>query len=212
MEIHPPTEPILTWKQAAVHLAIITAGILIALSFEGVREWREHRGLANEARANLLSEIADNRKEVANAVGKMAQLKKDLTGADDAAQKAAEGAALDSLKVGFNYSIAQLRAASRATAEATGAFAYMEYEEVKDFATVYDLQAAFAQKQERTLEGVLAAFAPAAFIRSSPTRPTAGELDDWKRQIRFAFMQVITDEQIGNALVKAYDDLLARHR
>ena len=46
MDIHPPGEPILTFKQAAVHLVIITAGILIAFSLEGVRGWWDHRALA----------------------------------------------------------------------------------------------------------------------------------------------------------------------
>jgi hypothetical protein len=32
MEIHAPQQPILTIKEASVHLTIVTAGILIALS------------------------------------------------------------------------------------------------------------------------------------------------------------------------------------
>jgi uncharacterized protein (DUF3084 family) len=90
MEIHAPHKPILTVKEAAVHLAIVTAGILIALSLEGLREWREHRSLVNEARANLLSEIRDNRKEVAAAVGALEQVKTDLANASEVAQQVAE--------------------------------------------------------------------------------------------------------------------------
>jgi hypothetical protein len=46
MEIHAPHKPVLTVREAIVHLAIVTVGILIALSLDGVREWREHRALA----------------------------------------------------------------------------------------------------------------------------------------------------------------------
>jgi hypothetical protein len=46
MEIHAPSKPILSVREALVHLAIVTVGILIALSFEGVREYVEHRALA----------------------------------------------------------------------------------------------------------------------------------------------------------------------
>ena len=37
MDIHPP-HPIRSWKDFAIQLVTITAGILIALSLEGVRE------------------------------------------------------------------------------------------------------------------------------------------------------------------------------
>lgn len=211
MEIHPPGEPILTLKQAAVHLTIITAGILIALSFEGVREWWDHRSLANEARTNILSEIADNRKELAGVLASLDQVKKDLAAAGDVARKLVEGTPIDKPQLRFNYSIAQLRTASRTTAEATGAFGYMEYEEVKDFASVYDLQAVFSRTQDRAVEVLLSAFALAAVLDSAG-KPTPGELDDWKRQIRLANMSVIADEQVGAALIKAYDELLAKPR
>ena len=35
MEIHAPHQPILSVKEALVHLTIVTVGILIALSLEG---------------------------------------------------------------------------------------------------------------------------------------------------------------------------------
>jgi hypothetical protein len=59
MEIHAPDKPILTIKEAIVHLAIVTIGILIALSLEGLVEWRHHRELVQEARANIADEIRD---------------------------------------------------------------------------------------------------------------------------------------------------------
>src|SRR5881394_3806277 len=64
MEIHAPDKPILTIKETIVHLAIVTAGILIALSLEGAVEWRHHRALVREARTNIAAEIQDNRKEL----------------------------------------------------------------------------------------------------------------------------------------------------
>ena len=38
MEIHAPHKPILTVTEALVHLAIVTVGVLIALSLEGARQ------------------------------------------------------------------------------------------------------------------------------------------------------------------------------
>jgi hypothetical protein len=87
----------------------------------------------------------------------------------------------------------------------------MEYDEVKDFAAAYDLQAAFSRAQDRAVEGLLSAFALVSLLDAA-AKPTSGELEDWRRQIRLANMSLIADEQIGTALMKVYDELLANHR
>jgi hypothetical protein len=60
VDIHAPHRSISSLKEGLVHLTLITLGVLIALSFEGIASWREHRALVREARANLASEIHDN--------------------------------------------------------------------------------------------------------------------------------------------------------
>ena len=64
MEIHAPDHPIAGWRDIAKHLAIITAGVLIALAFEGMVAWTDHRMLVREAKTNLVEEIRGNRKEL----------------------------------------------------------------------------------------------------------------------------------------------------
>src|SRR5204863_150882 len=64
VEIHAPHRAVASLKEALVHLVLITAGVLIALSFEGIAGWREHRALVHEARVNLASEIRDNMNEL----------------------------------------------------------------------------------------------------------------------------------------------------
>jgi len=63
MDIHPP-HAIHSWKDFGIQLITITAGILIALSLEGVRESIRDRALVREARQNIHREIADNQREV----------------------------------------------------------------------------------------------------------------------------------------------------
>jgi hypothetical protein len=58
MEIHTPDHAPETWRETVKHLAMITAGVLIALAFEGVVSWADHRMLVREARANLTAEIS----------------------------------------------------------------------------------------------------------------------------------------------------------
>ena len=64
------------------HLAIITAGVLIALALEGVVAWADHRLLVREAIANLTTEIQANKKELATLSAKLEKETKDLEQAD----------------------------------------------------------------------------------------------------------------------------------
>ena len=60
MDIHPPHEPVHTWKEVLIHLGIITLGLFVALMLEGFVEWMHHRQLVSEARANIRQEISAN--------------------------------------------------------------------------------------------------------------------------------------------------------
>ena len=75
MEIHPPHQPILSVKEALVHLGIVTIGILIALSLEGLVEWQNHRHLIAEARHNVADEIRDNNNELRHFLAAVPKLR-----------------------------------------------------------------------------------------------------------------------------------------
>ena len=57
MEIHAPEHPIRTWREFAIHIAIVTIGILIALSLEGLRELVHDHSLVKETRENFRLEL-----------------------------------------------------------------------------------------------------------------------------------------------------------
>jgi hypothetical protein len=64
MDIHPPIGRVDSLKEILTHIFIVTVGILIALSLEGVREnWRQHT-IANEARENIHAEMVRNRHKI----------------------------------------------------------------------------------------------------------------------------------------------------
>lgn len=61
MDIHAPLGPTHSLKDFAVHILIVTIGILIALGLEGVREtWKEQREI-NEARESFRRELRADR-------------------------------------------------------------------------------------------------------------------------------------------------------
>ena len=64
MEIHAPIGPTHSFKDFAVHILIVTIGILIALGLEGAREsWKENKAVS-EARTSLEAELHRNRDQL----------------------------------------------------------------------------------------------------------------------------------------------------
>src|SRR5258706_8086662 len=85
MEIPAPDHPITGWKETVKHLAIITAGVLIALALEGVVSWADHRLLVREANANLTAELRSNREDLKRLFPGLEKGAAELDHADDLA-------------------------------------------------------------------------------------------------------------------------------
>src|ERR1700733_2728206 len=60
MDVHAPHEPVHTWKDFAIHLAIVTIGLFIALMLEAGVEYWHHRHIVAEARENIRRELESN--------------------------------------------------------------------------------------------------------------------------------------------------------
>jgi hypothetical protein len=60
MDIHPPEHPIHSLKDFAVHIGVVTCGIIIALSLELALEALHNRHLVRETRANIHIEMEEN--------------------------------------------------------------------------------------------------------------------------------------------------------
>jgi hypothetical protein len=60
LDVHPPHEPINTWKGFALHIATIVIGLLIAVGLEQTVEYFHHRLEIREAREALAAEHEEN--------------------------------------------------------------------------------------------------------------------------------------------------------
>jgi hypothetical protein len=80
MEIHGPEGPTKSFKDFAIHILIVTIGILIALGLEGIRETIHEHRLVREARENFRAELEEDhrfaRLELANTRGMQIQIRK----------------------------------------------------------------------------------------------------------------------------------------
>jgi len=210
LEIHAPHRPVHSLREMVAHLVLVTLGVLIALSFEGFGSWREHRALVREARANILSEIRDNQKELASRLQKIPEERKGLEAAIAVAQKLVDTKKLDEDKVQLGFVTADLRDASRTTAAVTGAFGLMEYDEVKKYATVYGHQELFLRAQTAAIQDLTRSMAAINLLEHSETA-TIRELEEWKMNLRLTIAALTVEEGLGAGLVEEYQRVLEGH-
>jgi hypothetical protein len=146
MDIHPPHGSIHTKKDFFIHLLTIIAGILIALGLEALITWGHHRTLVGEARANLAMEIRNNKETVDRALTEMRNRKQGLVEIIRAMQTLEAGKpgpkGLNYIFVGYD-----LYSTAWTTATASGATAHMDYEQLKRYTDLYNLQQIFMNLQ-----------------------------------------------------------------
>src|SRR5215467_8422170 len=143
MEIHAPDHLPESWTETGKHLAIITAGVLIALTLEGIVSWIDHRMLVREAVANLTAELRNNKKELDGLLVNLEKQQQQLEHADEVAGVILAHKPIVHLELSLEAHGAELKNAAVTTGQITGAFGYMDYAEVSRYADIYDLQASF---------------------------------------------------------------------
>ena len=208
MEIHPPHGAVTSLKQFLRELVTITAGILIALTLEGLANWRHHRTLAREARANILSEVRENQRDLAKEREDLRKVERDGQGLITLVHQLETNRKTSMRQVQYTFSIAELHSTSWNTASTTGALSFMPYTEVKRYTEVYDLQRAFTTLQERAFAASLDVQGLATLLSRNTATITTAELSDAERRLGIAMADVAAMEQIAEPLNQRYDELL----
>jgi len=207
MEIHAPDHPPASWTETAKHLAIITAGVLIALTLEGIVSWADHRLLVREAVANLTAELRNNKKELDQLFAVLEKQDAQLEHLDQLADELAKGPIIKG-EARLDLFGVELKNAAVTTGQITGAFGYMDYDRVRHYADVYDFQASFLRLQEREGQHLADVLGFVGHIDDS-NRQSAEALSRWKSQIDIARTGVFLRQQLGRTLQHRYDEILA---
>ena len=209
VEVHPPHAPAHSFKEFFIQLVTITAGILIALSLEGLLEWNHHRLLVREARATLAREIANNQsaleRHLAGADARVKEVDSSLTLTKDLLTTKKS----DVHQFQLSFQLPSLNAAGWQSAERTGALAFMEYSEVQHFAELYDLQDLYAGQLRRLIERTVSAVSIAT-AEDDPHRLAPGDLERLRQALLDLRGDLLADEQLGEQLSKAYKEQLQR--
>ncbi len=209
MDIHPPHGPIHSKKDFLLHLLTITIGILIALSLEGVVEWRHHRALVQEAEENLRSEILDNKKELDGKLKMIPEREKERQHILDVIRDVLSRKKLHEASINLASNHSDLSVASWNTAEHTGALALMGYAQVKKYSKVYGAQQQFNQLQDKELESTIAAL-QVFRAGADPNKLSDRELEAEKQQVMTTLAFLLAEKQVGQQLSDIYAKVLAK--
>jgi hypothetical protein len=207
MEIHPPHGSIQSLKDFLIALATITAGVLIALSLEGLLEWNHNRRLVREARETVTREITDNKKEVDGILASAAARQNDLDNALRLANELLNSKKSDIRHVNLGTSIAELSSAGWQSAERTGALTHMDYAEVQKYAGLYELQNLFAVQQRQVLGRLASALA--VLGAGDPHTAAPRDLELFRQHVLGLRADLIIERQLGQGLSEAYGKSLA---
>lgn len=207
MEVHRPHGPFHSWPEFLVEIATIVLGVVIALSFEGAREWYHNRALAHDAREAIAREIADNKKSVDGNLRAVDERTKRL---DEALQFANEmltkgKSAMQSISL--NADLGDLSSASWETADHTGALAQMSYAEVQKYSYAYILQNQYQAQQRRTLEHLSDALSMVSSVFDPSTAPRS-DIERFRTQVLALNGDIYIERQLAQQLSERYARVL----
>jgi len=198
MEIHPP-HAIRSVKDFLLQLLTITVGILIALSFDGLLEWRHHRHLVHEAEANLAAEIRENQQENSKSMQDLHTSQQQLKELLALVHQLQQNRTTPLKNTSFNWTLEELHATSWNTASATGAIAYMEYDEVKRYTYHYDLQQQFVTVQNRAFDSVTQVYRLSTLLQRDMRKVSDAELSHAESVLGLALANAGAVESLENA-------------
>ncbi len=154
LDVHAPHERMQGLRDILLHLLIITIGLLIALSLEGVVEWRHHVHLVEQAEDSLHAELLANQADLKRAVAAIANERATMDRNLDfisRIQKHPSDKAAQKGEMSASFQIINLRETAWQTAQSTGALGYMPYEQAQRYAGVYQRQAVFANAENMVM-------------------------------------------------------------
>jgi hypothetical protein len=209
LDVHAPHERVHGTKDFFVHLFTITIGLLIALSLEGLVEWRHHRHLVHEAAVDLRSEIDQNAARIGSLRQQISAEQKELDQDLDV---------LEVLRVhpeqhkqmSFTFRLQGFEDTAWKTAQATGAFAYMSYQDAREYSSIYDTQSEIYKAQQQAVDEVISA-ASLVNTKSDSYRPSSERIDMLSDRIGLIKLRLLFLNSAVDGLDKTYQGYRSSH-
>jgi hypothetical protein len=212
LDVHPPHEPVHSWRDFFVHLFTITIGLLIALSLEGCVEWQHHRHLVHEAESSLRTEIQSNAQGLQQTLDdvhkQQENLKQDVVILKEFIHKPNEKTH-GHMEIGFR--IRTFDSVSWKTAQSTGALSYMPYARAQEYSDIYTTQDEIKVAEDQAARDAILSLAPFLNTSDDDPDPTPVQADAIKQKIEVLQGQLNLLDSLVTALDRSYKKFLTTH-
>lgn len=212
MDVHPPHEPVHSWRDSFIHIGLMTVGVFIALLLEGVVEHFHHRELVQQARENIRHEIEANHKAAQENLGHLKDNAGKVKAGLNTLHYMRSHPNAKNQSISFSMEEQDLSDAAFRTARDTGAFGFMSYDEVQRYAGLYGFQEGVSKqagdilRQEAETLAPLVASETEDFSKIPPV-----QYDDMLRRTGVNLLDVQILEQMMQALDRQYEATLQQH-
>jgi hypothetical protein len=176
MEVHTPDKPIHTKKEFVFHMLTVVLGILIALALDGIVTWAHHRMLVREARENIATELRQNKETIQKALPEIQDKQKQAQHILATIEEVEKNPKFEVKELHYNFESYDLYFTAWKTASVSGAVTHMNYEELKNYTDVYDLQQDFMTLQSQGFSQIGDLVAAMARAQSRQKQNSAGEI------------------------------------
>jgi hypothetical protein len=184
LDVHPPNEPVHSWRDFFIHLATITIGLLIALSLEGCVEWRHHRQMVHEAQAGLEIEIEANHREVQDALDHVRREQVLLSQDVAMLRKIIANPKVPNQETPIiRFELPSFDDVSWESAKSTGALSYMPYGRVHVYSDIYNRQNEVDIAEHQAARDVVLSIAPFMNLEHVAPKLSAGDAPLVKQRI-----------------------------
>jgi len=212
LDVHPPHEPVHSWRDFFIHLATITIGLLIALGLEGCVEWIHHRSLVHEAEVSLHDEIRRNAEGLSKYLEDVHKqqdvLSKDVVVLKEIIRtnKQPEKGSME-----INFHIRSFDNVSWQTVQSTGTLAYMPYARAQEYSDIYSAQSEIDVAQHQAARDAIISLAPFLNISDADPNPTPEQATQIKQHIEVLQGQLMLLSAMVTSLDAEYKKFLKAH-
>jgi hypothetical protein len=209
MDVHPPHEPIHSWRDFFIHLITITIGLLIALGLEGVVEWGHHRSLVREARKDIREEFEINHQLVSKNLASVHADEQRIAADIKTLVSLRAGKKIQHGELAYTVTWSSFGDSAWKTAQTSGALGYIDFKSAQELSDVYAEQDFASASATRIYRNQTLAISP-LFITGDPNQMSAHETQLCLERSADLLLDLRSLEEILQQLDRQYSEQLKR--
>jgi cell division protein FtsB len=210
LDVHPPHEPIRSWRDFLLHLATITIGLLIAVALEAGVEELHYRHIVAAARANLRREITENHATYAQNLQSLEADQERLKHDIDQLRDIRAGKPPEHIDMHWSFDWSSYVDSAWQSARDIGAIAHMRPDAIEVYSEIYNQQRYVNDMGAGILADEAKAAAPLLFAKdgADPRDLTPGDIQAMLLASAELSARIVTLEPLMKTLDDDYAALL----